>query len=317
MSDECLSCHEKLSDDEVFLSCAECEYNYHIGACSGVNQANYKKKSEIAKKTWKCATCKTSQARGSSQGTTKQKEAGLDLAKEIADIQSKLATVLEMKSKLDNIEAIMTTVGCIESSVKAMSDKYDEVLTRMETQSADITGLKKRMEKLEEKVDDQETKKLRQEINNLEQYSRQQNMEIHGLPQHTDEKLLDKINLLADKLKIARLSDADVEAVHRLPLRGDKDASERIAPVLVRFSSRVTRDKWLSKKNELKDKQSKIFLNENLTAQNKDLLWRMKSKAKEKEYEFAWVKNGKLFVRRAPRSKIIRIASVDDLEKIR
>lgn len=316
MSDECFACHEKLTDDEVYLSCTECDLTYHIGACSGVSRANYKKKSEIAKKAWKCNTCKTALA-NSGQGAAKQKEAGLDLAKEIADMHSKLTVVLEMKSRLDNIDAIMATVTCIETSVKAMSDKYDDVLKRMENQSADICDLKKRMEKLEAKVDEQEIKKLRKEMNNLEQYSRQQNMEILGLPQHADEKLLERINILADELEVARLSEADVEAVHRLPLRGETDTSDRIAPVLVRFSSRVTRDKWLSKKSELKNRESKIYLNENLTAQNKDLLWKMKSKAKEKEYEFAWVKNGKLFVRRTPRSRIIRIASIDDLEKIR
>lgn len=316
MSNECLACHGQLTDDEVYLSCAECDYNYHIGACSGVSQANYRKKSEITRKSWKCNTCKTAPSRRG-QDTAKQKEAGLDLAREIADMQSKLTVVLEMQSRLDNIDAIMTTVGCIETAVKAMSDKYDDVLKRMETQSADICDLKKHVEKLEAKVDEQEIKKLRQEMNNLEQYSRQQNMEIFGLPQHTDEKLLERINVLADELELARLSETDVEAVHRLPLRGEGDTSDRIAPVLVRFSSRVIRDKWLSKKSELKKRNSKIYLNENLTAQNKALLWKMKARAKEKEYEFAWFKNGKLFVRRTPRSHIIRIACIDDLEKIR
>ncbi|XP_077501509.1 uncharacterized protein LOC144112558 [Amblyomma americanum] len=314
--DTCFSCKVSLTDDKVFLTCAECKSCYHIGTCSGVAENAYKKMSQATKKAWKCPTCKATKARCSSL-TSDNTEATVDLAQEIAEIRRMLAEVLTIKEKLETLETIKITVDDIEKSVELMSTKYDEVIARMEKQSADISDLGKRVEKLETKLKEGEIKQLKREVNNLEQYSRRQNLEIHGLQKHNNENLLEKLNLLANDLDLPPLSESDVEAIHRLPTRKDENNVDKVAPVLVRFASRVVRDKWLAKKKELRDADSKIFLNENLTTHNKKLLWLMKTKATEKEYKFAWVKNGKLFVRRNARDKIINITTIEDLELIR
>lgn len=241
----------------------------------------------------------------------------IDLANEIAEIHGKLNILLTIKEKVDALEGIIATVDTIEKSVQAMSDKYDEVIAQMKKQGADIDCLKTRVKKLEERAEEQKIDKLKQEMNDLDQYGRRLNLEIHGLPQQMNENVLEKLNILANDLKLPRLSESDVEAAHRLPKRAGQDEADKPAPILVRFTSRLTRDIWLKQRQELRKSKSKIFFNENLTAQNKKLFWLMRCKARELHYQFFGVKNGKMFMRRSPRHQIVNIRTAEDLEGLR
>ncbi|XP_070392637.1 uncharacterized protein [Dermacentor albipictus] len=258
MTHTCLTCNEELSEDAVFLTCLECHFVYHIGTCSGVNEAAYKKKTESAKKAWKCPTCKTSKARSNQSGKKTSEEPEANLASEIADIRLVLTEVLKIKSKIDALGEIKATVDGIEQFMQEMATKYDEVLSKIKQQDADMSALGKRVEKLEARVTEQENQELRQQVNELEQYSRRQNLEIVGLPYHVNENLLEKLNVLATDLELPPLSEADVEAVHRLPSRAKK-----VGSVLVRFVSRSTSDAWLREPTEsLSIQRALLFQNQ-------------------------------------------------------
>lgn len=314
MSDACHFCREIFDDDEFCLTCAICKNSFHIGTCSGVTDKAYRKKNKTAKESWKCGAC--ANGKNGQKDTKPAEAAATNLADEIAEINRKLSLLLAMKSQVDALGGIKSTVDAIEASMKEMSSKYDEVLAEMKQQTAEIAGLKKRVVRLEEKSKTEDVASLKKEINDLEQYSRRQNLEIHGLPQHSDENLLEKLNNLANHLELPQLAETDLEAVHRLPSKPDKNGGSKVPTVLVRFSSHVTKEAWLGKKAQLRQEKSTIFFNENLTAQNKKLFWEMKAKAEEKEYQFAWHRNGKMFVRRGPRDRIIRIRELADLAKI-
>lgn len=307
MANTCVACHKSIPTDEVHLSCSECNYEYHLGSCSGVTESAYKKKSVEAKISWKCTTCKTSNARGNQSNAKEKMSREIDLTKEIVEIHQKLSALLTMKAKVDALEGIITTVDAIEKSVQTMSDKYDEVMNQMKKQNTDIDGLRTRVKKLEERAAEQEIDKLKQDMNDLDQYSRRLNLEIHGLPQQMNENILEKLNILANDLELPRLSESDIEAAHRLPIRTGKDEVDKPAPILVRFSSRLTRDNWLKKRTDLRKAKSKIFFNENLTAQNKKLFWQIRCKAREMNYQFSWIKDGKMFMRRSSHHRIVRI----------
>lgn len=73
----------------------------------------------------------------------------------------------------------------------------------------------------------------------------------------------------------------------------------------------------MAKKVELKTASSNVYFLDNLTPQHKKLLWLMKAKAEDYYYQFAWQKSGKLFVRKVPGDRALRIDSESDLDKIR
>lgn len=95
----------------------------------------------------------------------------------------------------------------------------------------------------------------------LEQYSRPENLEVHRLSQTENENLFDKLNEIAQSLGLAVLTRKDVEGLRRLLSEQD-----RIATVLVRFASRRTRQERLSKRGILRERKSGICFQENMTA---------------------------------------------------
>lgn len=302
----CLACDESLPVDGSLLICSDCGFSYHLGTCSGVPESTFKTKRDSFKKGWNCATCRTSKARG---GHSKKQES--EIGSQLAEINRKLMELLPLKEKVDALLAVKETVSKIESSVQLMSDKYDEVIAQLKTNAKDITNLKKRMDGLEASGGAQEIKNIRNELNELDQYSRRQNLDILGLPRTDGEDLLCKVNDLATKLHLPQLGTNDVEAIHRLPAKPDQCPT-----VIVRFVSRATRDMWLTKKTYLRESRSEVRLHENMTPRNKRLLWMARNKAAELQYRFVWFKNGKLFVRKFAGDRAIRIASEDDLAKI-
>lgn len=81
---------------------------------------------------------------------------------------------------------IKKTVDSIEVSMQEMSRKYVDVLAEMKAQSHDIFGLKKHVPKRKVTVKEREVEKLKQQGNELEQYSRRQNLQVHGSPPHVN-----------------------------------------------------------------------------------------------------------------------------------
>ncbi|CAN7946868.1 unnamed protein product [Ixodes hexagonus] len=157
---------------------------------------------------------------------------------------------------------------------------------------------------------------MRDEINNGEQYSRLHNLEIHGLPMLPDENLTQRISDLATKLELANFDAKDILAVHRLPAKPGF-----IPIVLIKFSTKQVKDCWLSARGKLRQliqagTVPKLFFNDNLTKQNRELFWMVSERAEEKQYKFTWVKNGKIFAKKNEGSSLLRIYRVADLNTI-
>ncbi|CAN7975382.1 unnamed protein product [Ixodes persulcatus] len=203
------------------------------------------------------------------------------------------------------------TIEGIEESMEMLGSQYDEILKKVKTQEDTTLELNKKVSKMESAMSKQEMeiRELKTTVDNMEQYSRRKNVEIHGIQKKENENLLEIIQCLANKLQLPVPATGDVEAVHRLSAREGK-----IPPIIVRFNERSARDQWLTKRVALR--QEKIFINENLTKSVRELLWSVRQCAKEKNYKFVWVKNGKIFVRQSEHRAVIRINRQEDLLKI-
>ncbi|KAK8775094.1 hypothetical protein V5799_010371, partial [Amblyomma americanum] len=130
-----------------------------------------------------------------------------------------------------------------------MSAKYDELLETQKRHDTEIQNLNKRLEVVELVGSEAEVGRLKRQINDLEQYGRRQNLEIHGLKYTENEKVLAVVNDLALSLSLEPVTESEIEGVHRLPQRKNED---KTPPVLIRFVSRKTKDQWLAKVKDLK-----------------------------------------------------------------
>lgn len=300
--DPCSACYEDIIDGEEFMTCADCCQRFHIGKCAGVGERSFKAKNAELRKALKCLTCRSSASR--SQDSSSDASSAV-LCKRLAEISKSL---VNLTAKVDDLTSLKETVSSIEKSVQHMSDTYDKLLEVSNRHDKEIELLRKRVDDIEANQDGQQIRKLRQELNDLSQYSRRQNMEIHGMPVTDGEDLLSKVNSLAVKLDLPTLVANDIEGLHRLPSQPDK-----VPVVLIRFANRSTKTDWISKRKECEDD---IRFFDNLTASSRNLLWLAKMKAKEMKYAFVWSKEGKIYARKQPGARAIRIACEEDIDKM-
>lgn len=299
MPDTCPCCDDELQVESNSLKCVECGYFYHLGACSGVTDETFKSKREFWRNSWRCQTCQTAKSRGSQSGKQKQDD---------CNIAAVLATI---NRKLDSLVTLQDTVSAIEQSVNLMSAKYDEVLLHMRQQDGEIKDLKKRVANIEKREKDVNLIQMQQDMNALEWQTRKMNLEIHGIAVSERENLLSKINQMADKLGVPELSESDVVAVHRLPAR-----PEKIPGIIVRFAKQATREQWFDKRKTLNRTDEDGYILENMTKQNRALLWSAREWARQSNYRYCWHRNGKIFLRRKDGDGVILIKSEADFERL-
>ncbi|KAH7933052.1 hypothetical protein HPB49_007584 [Dermacentor silvarum] len=117
---------------------------------------------------------------------------------------------------MDTLLTLPSKVEGLESSVRLLSDKFDEFHTRLITQEKLTKELTKRVEELENESPSRDLTQIKQEIDNLEYRSRRLNLEIHGIPASENEDLMAKMNEIAMKLKVPTVTRNDITHVHRL-----------------------------------------------------------------------------------------------------
>lgn len=283
------------------MACSECAREFHFGKCAGITEKSFKGKSDAAKKAWRCQDCRSSASHGSCS----------DESKTDGDIKAILTSI---NLKLESLPALVTRVEAMEESVTHMSAIFEDLKKTIGVQENEIKVLRKKVQELEERDENNLSAQvqLRREVNELEFRNRQLNLEVHGVPFLEDENLLTILNEVADKLETPHLVEHDIASAHRLPAQKDK-----IPGIIVRFTRQAVRESWLSKKNKLKDSKPKIFIQENLTRHNRELLLATKNWAKEAEFKYVWYTHGKVLVRMTDGANAIHIKCLEDLDRLK
>lgn len=144
----------------------------------------------------------------------------------------------------------------------------------------------------------------------LEQYTRSDNLRIIGIEEDQDE---DEDVLQAKVLEIAadigvKLNADDISIAHRLGKAG-----ERSRPVIVRFCQRKKRNAVLKNKKELKKKNKKVYINEDLTTLRSALLKMAKEKT---EVRNVTTRDGRILAWLVDKERPVVLTTPDDLHKI-
>lgn len=157
-----------------------------------------------------------------------------------------------------------------------------------------------------------------QKLTNLEQYSRNKNIEIKGLPASDDEDLPEILKKLGDTIG-EPITKSDVDICHRVPT---KDGG--CPNIVVQFHSRTKRDAVVEKARKKRVRtdelgapgRSPVYVNDHLCPDLKILLGKAIARKNEKQWKYVWTKEGKILARKTDTSRVLRITSVNDLEKI-
>ena len=166
-----------------------------------------------------------------------------------------------------------------------------------------------------------------EDINNMEQYSRRDCVEISGLPEEPGENT-NALTIKVASLMGLNLEEKDISISHRLPSNAQQNQSysSRLRPregsalnkvnpadqypkVIVKFARRGTKDQFYHGRKHLKNKSIKdiglsrfsdngIFVSESLTLKNKLLFKDCLKFKKENNYKFIWTQNDRIYLRK-------------------
>lgn len=303
MISKCFICDSNINRNRPGVQCSGCRCFYHANAqCSELK----KDQSEIFRSMpgvkWLCQSCRTTSDNGSDNDR---------------HVQEVRRSSLSRRSIIgnDNVSSgssIENELRLLRESVSFCSDKisdFESTLKQFSTALKNIEGLKVEQEKIKTDVI-----ALSNKLNDLEQFSRNKNLEIHGVPELKNENLLKVFENICAHVNFDVNVDK-VDYIHRIQNRN----TEHPKPILIRFTSRLVKENMLGavrvkqhaefSKNKkpglwLVGAQKPIFINENLTSDKKRLYKEARQFAKEKRYKFVWVRNGNIFLRKDETSKI-------------
>nr|KAG5705097.1 hypothetical protein BaRGS_018827 [Batillaria attramentaria] len=195
-------------------------------------------------------------------------------------------TCVEKSSKMDRfrkeMDEIRDELAGMRTELERVNGTVFELRKENETLSAELAGCKKRME-TEVKEAKFEAGVAHARSDDVEQYTRRNNIRIFGIAESDKENVRDcetkVLKLLHDKLSLRHIQASDLEAVHRVGLARDRRRDRRgqglragLSPraIIVRFvSRRVLHDVFVSQR---KLKNSGVVIVEDLTTARYQLL---------------------------------------------
>lgn len=249
-----------------------------------------------------------------------------ELKAEIAKLKEDMRQ--EMKSYREGIERDL------RNQIRDLKVDQQNLAKSLEFAHADIKELKEALKNevaankklandnvaLEAKCQGLEKRNVELEVRltRSEQYSRNLNLEIRGVPQKPDENVVDVIGKIGSAIQ-ETISSADIESCHRVPTRDARKSN-----IVIQFKSRAKRDATLKKGKKARlcntdiglDNPAPIYINEHLCPALKQLLGKAISRKRECRWKSVWCFNGKIFARRSDDERSILIEHDGDLAKI-
>lgn len=364
MSPVCSACRGKIAQDDS-LACYQCKERYHY-ACVGIAT---QQPSAGLKNRWVCPKCKSKEPKQGNLGTpvrpigdgqisqgdsanvtmrNKNRNTTLDsnispqteknckcscsdinTLREIikSEIRSTINECLEeiiaskVTPKLHNIREEIT---CFRESMDFINAKFEEFNRDYVLHKEAVESMIKENESLRSTV-----QILTYRVNQMEQHSRVNNIEIQCVPEHKTENLITLVTQLGQTIGYP-IHENDVAYCTRTA-KVDTN-SPRSRSILIKFISPRVRDSVLAavvqynKKHKddklntahlgMGGKKSAVYVIENLSPENKQLHAATRKRAKELNYRFVWVRNGRIYVRKTESSEAVLIRDMDTISKL-
>jgi ribA/ribD-fused uncharacterized protein len=194
----------------------------------------------------------------------------------LVKVREREETIISKFSEMGNIGELNNKITELMTSVNYISQMVDDLKSDMNKVNRDIQQQENM--KIEMEAIKRQNKMLKDKINDIENYSRRENIEITGIQETKDESVKDVCEkLFKQKLKISE--DLEVVRCHRLGKSDNSDNTSRRQnatgrqneqqgrPILVRFKYYADKEKVLKKRSQLKG--TGIFLNDDLSFESK------------------------------------------------
>ncbi|XP_046685216.1 uncharacterized protein LOC124370954 [Homalodisca vitripennis] len=186
--------------------------------------------------------------------------------------------------------------------------KIEDYLREIEQLKSENVALKKHVVVLETRIED------------LENYSRRNCVEIQGIPEEKEEQVSELVKKVGKALDV-NITDSMIDACHRI----GKKTSERnqARGIVVKFVRRTDKEELMKKRREKKRDFSTrhlgltmdipVYLNESLSPARRRLLAQARQLRKERGYKYIWLRNGNILLRKEEKAPVVEIRTQADL----
>lgn len=250
----------------------------------------------------------------------------------------------------DQLECLRTELTDVKKenteivrSINFLSDKYDEIANKVDNNTRKDEANKLELDSLSAtaKQTDARLDKIEAGLNQQAQDSQKNNLVITGLTK--SQNPLDTFWKLAELIK-ADVSKNEVISVELLKKyqpttqQQNQAAKERFVAdtILVRFKSNEAKGRFIQAKatlgvafaSQVKEvvapssngkngsRPRAIYFRDHMTEFSMELFDKAKSKQTALKYRFLWTKNGRILMRQSENSKVHRISTIADLDKL-
>lgn len=234
---------------------------------------------------------------------------------EIREMKLQLNDISQKSSEIEllrkDVQDLRKELHAVTDSLNLKTEKYDRKLQEQDSEIASLKNSLKELQKLQSE----------EQQNNLGNV-----IEITGVPEQENENLIHLIMLSAKKIGVD-LAEGEVDSVSRAgPVRVNKASKHSVhtpRPIVVKLLRRSKRDAIIKaarlRKNVTSDDvvagtSNKLFFNERLTKERRHLFRDARTRAKQYKFQYCWVRNGAIFVRRADQKPAILIRDSEDLD---
>ncbi|CAK1585738.1 unnamed protein product [Parnassius mnemosyne] len=304
----CGRCCEEVSSA---IQCSSCRKFFDF-PCSGITEVGYRKLGD-RQATWRCASCKVGHLSSRSESPLPEaRQPTLDtIMFELQKLSCQLTPLQEVINDIRSIKNDISELRKFNENVKEKMDTFDKRIQAIENANQELSSLKLQLRKLED------------DVNEKDQWLRSNNVEIKGVPFKPGENLFDIIDKLGNKITYPVPKNA-VNYVTRVQTRDT--GSSNTKPIIVSFTNKYMKEDFIAASRHSKlnisaediglKGKNRIYINDHLSYAKKMLLNKTKTLTKEKNYQYVWVKHGKIFVRKTDTSYVFNIKSESDLVKI-
>lgn len=308
---KCDSCNVLFTDG---VQCGVCKKHFDF-TCANITEAGYRKLGPDRRAAWKCPSCRIA-AQSPAHSPSRPPVTLETIQDQLYELKSQLTS---LPTLINDVKSIKQEVTDLKLSCEFTCNKVDEFASKLDKIDKRILEL----EKLKDELCTTKTAltKLQNEHANRDQWTRLNNVEIKGVPLKKDENLFNIVGAISKRISY-EFPKSQINYISRVPMHNTKDKL-----ILLSFVNRYVKEEFIAAARSTKclsatdigfeGNDRRIFVNDHLTPDSKKLLTAAKTIAKEKNYQYIWVKFAKIHVRKNnTSSSTIIINSLSDLNKL-
>lgn len=303
----CGTCSKGFTQQHIKITCIDCERDFH-GKCvsMGKSDIDYLTSANLS---WRCQVC--SIERRKSMKLESDSSSGNITLQDIMD-ELKTMKQLHISTSADFNQAIENVDSKLDCHMKESADKWGKIeylLEKLENLEKENHLLKNKIKDLEARIEDEE------------QYSRVNCIEIHGIPHQPNENVLQIVKDVGVAIDF-KVSDEAIDNCHRL---GRSVAGKPVPGIIVKFTRRLDKEEFLRKKRIRHNLSTRhmglttdlpVFVNESLCSARRRVYALARQAKKTKQYKYIWLRGGKILMRKNDGEPVKVISCVNDLEML-